>query len=67
MTTTQTTIPKGQTVSCDMTGMGHNVIGTYEGAHPKGGHKVRLLHGGKMIRVQRTPVPCDGTLRKAEG
>lgn len=58
-----TDLVKGQTVSCDMTGMGHNVIGTYIGAHPQGGHKVRLVHTGKTIRVQKTPVPSDGTLR----
>ena len=64
MTTTLTT---GQTVACDMTGLGHNVIATYVGPikvsakYPQGGHKVRIATG-QVLTVRKTPVPCDGTL-----
>lgn len=64
--TSQSTLAKGQTVACDMTGLGHFVIGIYvapikvSAKYPKGGHRINV--NGRNIAVSKTPVPSDGTL-----
>ena len=64
-----TKLTEGQVVACDMTGLGHHVIGTYvrpitvSKKYPLGGHVVRLSTGTE-IHVSKTPTPSDGTLTR---